>query len=198
MSTAAIVLAAGGSTRLGRPKQLVDLDGRPMLERVITDVAGWPVDEVLVVLGADAEEILDAVDVGAATVVLNPEWETGSASSLRAGLDLLTRGRAERAFVVLGDEPAIPDEVPAALLDALAERRTPAAAPVYRYQRGTPILVDRSLWARLMSLDGDVEPGRLFDAHPEWVTDVRVDHLPPRDVDTEDDVADLDAGRRTR
>ena len=167
-----------------------------MLEVVVETVRGWPVDEVVVVLGASAEEILDEIDFGSATVIVNPEWEEGSASSLRAGLDLLSRGRAERVFIVLGDEPAIPGEVPEALLEALEDRRTPAAAPKYRYQRGTPVLVDRSLWSRLMSLSGDVETSRLFDAHPDWITDVRVDHLPPRDVDTEDDVADVQATTR--
>lgn len=196
MITAALVLAAGGSRRLGHAKQLVDVDGRPMLERIVAEVHTWPVDEVVVVLGASSEEVLEGVDLGTSTVIENPEWEEGVASSLRVGLDLLTRGRTERVFIVLGDEPSIPAEVPQALIDTMNEGTAPAAAPKYRYQRGTPLLVDRSLWARLMSLDGDPEPARLFDAHPEWVTDVRVDHLPPRDVDTEDDVSDLRAPRR--
>lgn len=196
MITAALILAAGGSSRLGHAKQLVDVDGRPMLERVVADVQTWPVDEVVVVLGASADEILDTVDLGTATVVENPEWEEGFASSLRVGLDLLTRGRTERVFIVLADEPSIPSDVPEALIDAIEYGSAPAAAPKYRYQRGTPFLVDRSLWARLMSLEGDPEPVRLFDAHPEWVADVRVDHLPPRDVDTEADVSDLRGPRR--
>lgn len=196
MITAALVLAAGGSRRLGHAKQLVDVDGRPMLERIVADVHTWPVDEVVVVLGASREDVLEGVDLGTSTVIENPEWEEGLASSLRVGLDLLTRGRTERVFIVLGDEPSIPPEVPQALIDTMDEGTAPAAAPKYRYQRGTPLLVDRSLWARLMSLDGDPEPARLFDAHPEWVTDVRVDHLPPRDVDTEDDVSDLRSPRR--
>jgi CTP:molybdopterin cytidylyltransferase MocA len=194
--TAALVLAAGGSRRLGHAKQLVDVDGRPMLERIVAEVHTWPVDEVVVVLGASSDEVLEGVDLGASTVIENPEWEEGLASSLRVGLDLLTRGRTERVFIVLGDEPSIPSEVPQVLIDTMDEGSAPAAAPKYRYQRGTPLLVDRSLWARLMSLDGDPEPARLFDAHPEWVTDVRVDHLPPRDVDTEDDVSDLQGSRR--
>ncbi|HSG78511.1 MAG TPA: nucleotidyltransferase family protein [Acidimicrobiia bacterium] len=196
MITAALVLAAGGSSRLGHAKQLVDVDGRPMLERVIADVWTWPVDEVVVVLGASVEDILEAVDLGPSTVVENPEWEEGLASSLRVGLDLLTRGRTERVFIVLGDEPSIPTDVPEALVEAMDAGSAPVAAPKYRYQRGTPLLVDRSLWPRLMSLEGDPEPARLFDAHSEWVADVRVDHLPPRDVDTEADVSDLRGPRR--
>ena len=65
------------------------------------------------------QRILDGVDLGPSTVVENPEWEEGLASSLRVGLDLLTRGRTERVFIVLGDEPSIPSDVPAALVLSL-------------------------------------------------------------------------------
>lgn len=155
-------------------------------------VESWPVDAVTVVLGAAAEEILDAVDFGEATVVLNPEWPEGISSSLRVGLDALSRSpRAVAAFVALGDQPAVPREVVARLLDEYRTGATPAVVPRYRYTRGNPVLFDRSLWARLMSLEGDHGARTLLQAHPEWVTEVWVDHLPPRDVDTESDVGEL-------
>jgi molybdenum cofactor cytidylyltransferase len=198
-TTAAIVLAAGSSSRLGTPKQLVDLDGRPMLEAVVAATSSWPVDTVVVVLGSGADAIIESVDVGAAVVVINEGWVEGIASSIRVGLDVLTREPGwERAFIVLGDQPAIPDEVPEGLLEAMEFSGRPAAVPVYRYERGNPVLFDRGLWPRLMTLEGDSGAAALLRTHPEWVEEVRFDHLPPRDIDTESDVADLRRGFRSR
>jgi len=190
--TAAIVLAAGGSRRLGRPKQLLPLHGRPLLEHVVSMVVSWPVDQVVVVLGAHWEEILDAVEFGDVVVVVNEDWEEGIASSLRVGIDFLSRDSSYGdVFVALGDQPTIPSEVPLGLLFAAEMASRPALVPVYRYERGNPVLFDRSLWARLMALEGDMGASGILKAHPEWVEEVRFDHLPPRDVDTEADAADL-------
>lgn len=188
----ALVLAAGGSQRLGRPKQLEDWGGRPLLEHVVRMVETWPVDSITVVLGAAAEEILDGVDFGSATLVINPEWDEGISSSLRVGLDALSRKpRATAALVVLGDQPAVPEGVVRRLLEEYRSGSTPAVVPRYRYTRGNPVVFDRSLWGRLMSLSGDQGARDLLKAHPEWVTEVLLDHLPPRDIDTESDVAEL-------
>jgi molybdenum cofactor cytidylyltransferase len=195
-TSAALVLAAGGSRRLGRPKQLVQMRGRPLLETVVAEVSLWPVSRVAVVLGHRAEEILDAVDFGGATVLINPDWEEGIAASLRVGLDHLSREpRLERVFVALGDQPHIPPEVPGLLLEAIERAGLPAAVPKYRFQAGNPVLLDRGLWPRLMSLEGDAGASRLLRTHPEWVEEVWFDHLPPRDVDTAADVADLTGER---
>jgi len=190
---AALVLAAGGSRRLGSPKQLVPWRGRPLLEGVVAAVASWPVEHVAVVLGAGAEDIMDQVDLGEAVVVENPDWEEGIASSIRVGLDYLTRQpQFDRVFVALGDQPHIPPEVPDTLLEAMELSGRPAAVPKYRYERSNPALIHRSLWPRLMSLEGDHGAARLLQTHPEWVEEVWVDHLPPKDIDTRHDVADLE------
>ncbi len=189
---AVLLLAGGGSARLGRPKQLVDWGGRPLLSHVVAQVETWPAERVVVVIGAAADEVLEAVDFGGAEVVLNPEWREGMASSLRVGLDVLSRdARVDAAFVALADQPSVDADVPARLLDAYRASRAPAIIPKYRYARGNPVLVDRRLWSRLMSLEGDEGARRLFQAHPEWVEEVRFDSLPPRGVDTEADVGEL-------
>lgn len=166
-----------------------------MLSWVVEAVWEWPVTTVAVVIGAYEDEVLERVEFGDSVVVINPEWEEGLASSLRVGLDALTREPSvERTFVVLGDQPGIPVELPARLIDAMERSGRPAAVPRYRYQRANPVLVDRRLWSRFMSLEGDAGAARLLQAHPEWVEEVWVDHLPPRDVDTPEDAADLLSG----
>lgn len=192
MTVAAVVLAAGGSSRLGRPKQLERWGDTTLLGHIIDQVRQFPVDEIWVVLGSGIDEILDRVDLEDCGVVENPEWEEGIASSLRVGLDaLLQKSRADAALIVIGDQPQLDQRVVTEVVDTFARAGRPVVIPKYRYTWGNPVLVDRSLWPRLMSLEGDEGARRLFQAHPEWVEEVWIDHLPPRDVDTEADLAEL-------
>lgn len=192
MSTAAIVLAAGGSHRLGRPKQLEPWGDKNLLGHVVEITSRFPVAEVWVVLGHHSERILEETDLGDAGVIENLEWEEGIASSIRVGFDALTRlSRCERALIVIGDQPEVSEEVVEALLESHETAGKPVTVPKYRYSWGNPVVVDRSLWPRLMSLDGDEGAQRLWRAHPEWVNEVWFSDIPPRDVDTENDVVDL-------
>jgi CTP:molybdopterin cytidylyltransferase MocA len=189
---AALVLAAGGSSRLGRPKQLEKWGSETLLGHVLDQVRRFPVDEIWVVLGAGLDAVRAGVDLTDFGIIENPEWEEGLAASLRVGLDALTRiSKADAAFIVLGDQPDIPDEVPAKLVEAWQHSRQLAVVPKYRYTMGNPVLVSRDLWPRLMSLSGDEGARRLLQAHPEWVEEVWIESLPPRDIDTQRDVEEL-------
>lgn len=192
MSTAAVVLAAGGSRRLGRTKQLEPWGDTTLLSHVVARTHEFPVDEVWVVLGHDSDRILDEVDLGEAFVVENLEWEEGIASSLRVALDALTRlSRCEQALIVIGDQPDVPVDTVDQLMASHVKEGRPVTLPKYRYTSGNPVIVDRSLWARLMSLEGDEGAKRLWQAHPEWVNEVWFPDTGPRDVDTEADVAEM-------
>jgi molybdenum cofactor cytidylyltransferase len=192
VSVAALVLAAGASRRLGRPKQLEPWGDINLLEHVVMRTEQFGADEVWVVVGADAERILEESDLGDAGVIENPEWEEGIASSIRVGLDALTRlSRCEVAIIVIGDQPDISPEVVSELLASHATAPQPVTVPKYRYSRGNPVIVDRSMWPRLMSLEGDEGAARLWQAHPEWINEVWFPDLAPRDVDTESDVVEL-------
>lgn len=192
MSTAAVVLAAGGSRRLGRTKQLEPWGTSNLLGHVVARTHEFPVDEVWVVLGHESEEILDATDLGDAYVVENLEWEEGIASSLRVGLDALTRlSRCDRALIVIGDQPDVPVATVAQLLESHERAGKPVTIPKYRYSWGNPVVVDRSLWARLMSLEGDEGAKHLWQAHPDWLNEVWFSEQAPRDVDTDADVDEL-------
>lgn len=192
MATAALVLAAGASLRLGRPKQLLPWGDQSLLARIISETMAWPVDVVWCVLGYEADRILDEAGLPDVPIVINPEWESGMASSLRVGLDALSQDpRLDRTFIVLGDQPSIPRTVVERLLEAANRSRAPAIVPRYRYTWSNPVLISRRLWLRLMSLSGDEGAKRLLKAHPEWVEEVWFDLLPPRDVDTQADVEEL-------
>lgn len=192
MPTAAIILAAGGSQRLGRPKQLEPWGEKNLLGHIVETTSKFPVEEVWVVLGHDWERIHEETDLGDAGIIENPEWEEGIASSIRAGFDALTRlSRCDRALIVIGDQPDVSKEIVEALMESHEAEGRPVTVPKYRYSWGNPVLVDRSLWPRLMSLDGDEGAKRLWQAHPEWVNEVWFADVPPRDVDTENDVAEL-------
>lgn len=192
MPTAAIILAAGGSRRLGRPKQLEPWGDTTLIERILAATREMPVDEIWVVLGADADRILSEVDFGDAGIVENPEWEEGISSSLRVGLDVLTRfSRSERALILMGDQPDVSPEVVTQLLASHRTSGRPVSIPKYRYTLGNPVVVDRSLWSRVMSLEGDEGAMRLWRAHPEWVNEVWFQDQMPRDVDTEADVKEM-------
>ena len=189
---AALVLAAGQSTRFGSPKQLIPWGDTTLLGHVLRTVGQWPVEERWVVLGAGAESILDSIDVEGWGVVINDDFEEGLASSLRVGLDALTlQTKVDAVLIVLADQPDIPRHVVDDLLASHEAARSLVSIPKYRYSWGNPALVERSLWPRLMSLEGDSGAKKLFQAHPEWVNEVWFSDLPPRAVDSRADAEEL-------
>ena len=189
---AALVLAAGGSSRLGSPKQLLPWGDTTLLGHVLDKVRELPFDEVFIVIGASGEEVLNTVHMDDAIVIENPEWEEGLASSLRVGLDAVLRlSRADAVGIFLGDQPDISDEVVNGLLAARGSTKRQAIVPKYRYVWGNPIVIERTLWPRLMSLQGDEGAKGLLQAHPEWVHEVWFEQRPPRDVDTRADFDEL-------
>ena len=192
MSSAGVVLAAGASRRMGRAKQLLTVHGRPLLEGVVASVCDSRLEEVLVVLGARADEILAAVDLGRARVVRNPDHAVGMSTSLRAGMAALGP-EVDRAVVILGDQPAISAQLLNRLLDVQEESGLPAAALSFGGLLHPPVVLTRELWGDLESLEGDVGCRAVIRAHPELVAALPaeddLDH--PVDVDTPEDYARL-------
>jgi molybdenum cofactor cytidylyltransferase len=189
---AALVLAAGASSRLGTPKQLLPWGDTTLLGHVLDTLRQLPFDQIFVVLGASGDAILESVDLSGVMVIENPEWDEGMASSLRVGLDALVRlSKAEAVGIFMGDQPEISEEVVNGLLEARRATKRQAIVPKYRYAWGNPVLIEKSLWPRLMSLEGDEGAKRLLQAHPEWVHEVWFERLPPRDIDTRADFEEL-------
>ena len=194
-----LVLAAGDSSRLGRPKQLEPWGDGTLLGKVLEMALGMGSEETWVVLGAAHEQILAKTDFSRCRVVINHEWESGMAGSLRVGLDALERGStASGALILLGDQPGVRAQTVTGLREAYRPGVTPAVVPRYRYIVSNPVLVDRVLWRRLMMLEGDRGAMQLFKAHPEWVTEVWFPEPHPEDVDDQQDIERLKPRRQAQ
>jgi molybdenum cofactor cytidylyltransferase len=186
LRSAGVVLAAGSSRRMGSPKQLLRIAGRPLLESVVAEANASRLDEVLVVLGAAADEIRSQVDFGRARILVNPDHATGMASSLRAGLAALDPG-VERVMVILGDQPDVAGRIDR-LLELQDESGLPAAALSFGGLLHPPVVLHRELWGDLMALEGDVGCRAVVRARPHLVAKLPVGELNhPVDVDTPDD-----------
>ena len=184
-----IVLAAGTSSRLGRPKQLLDLAGKPALQYVVDVLEVAPVDEIVVVLGHHAGEIAAALATTDRTrMAVNADFAAGQSTSFRTGLRSASE-RSQAAVILLGDQPSIRMEVVAAVVDAWRGGSGPVVQAAYGDVPGHPVLFDRSLWPEIERGVGDEGARGILAAHPEWQTFIDVGGTPPRDIDTEEDYA---------
>ena len=184
----AVVLAAGGSTRMGRPKQLAELDGRPLLAHVLAAVDAAPVDRVVVALGGAADAVLEQVDLGRAEPLVVDGWAAGMghvlASTLaKAGDDW------EAVVVLLGDQPLVPGGAVARVVEAWRSGAGPVVTATYGGRPGHPRLFDRGLLPELLRLTGDTGARDLLATHPDRVHRVEVGDLgSDTDIDVEADL----------
>jgi molybdenum cofactor cytidylyltransferase len=181
-----LVLAAGGSRRLGRPKQLLPYRGQTMLGHVLDAARECAFDQLVVAIGGSAEEVRSQVDLTGADVAVNPDYGEGCSSSIAAALGVVDP-RAGVLVLVLGDQPG----VSAAAVGALLAGRGDAALAACAYEdgRGHPLAFARATFADLGTLHGDKGVWKLLDRAGGAVADVPVPGRIPRDVDTESDYA---------
>ncbi len=191
MKHAAVVLAAGGSTRLGRPKQLLTRDGETLVHRAVRLAAATHPTHLLAVVGAHSDEVTAALQVIAVDhrleFVANPHWETGLAGSVAAAAGAL-RGFDGAVLMLVCDQPALEEHHLRALLGGAAESPVGCAATRHGARLGVPALVTSSLFADSSELQGDTGLGaRLTALHGVWTLDApELTH----DLDTPDDVRD--------
>ena len=183
---AGVILAAGLSRRLGRPKQFLELDGKPLVRHVAERAVVSDLDEVVVVTGAHADAIARAVANLSVRVIHNERYERGMGTSLASAVVALDE-EVDAIVVLLADQPAI---LPEAIDRVIAARRTTGAPVVmarYGEERGHPVLFGRECFAELAALEGDAGGRDVIRAHRDRL--VLVDGglpSPPADVDTED------------
>jgi molybdenum cofactor cytidylyltransferase len=186
---AAVVLAAGRSRRMGeRNKLLEEIDGTPMVTRVVNALLDSPVDPVLVVTGYQAEAVRAAIDPGTARIVHNPDFAGGMSTSLRVGVTALKREAIDGVLVCLGDMPWVRREHVQALVDAFApEAGRAICVPVHDRKRGNPVLLAARFLDEMARIEGDVGARHLIETHADLVCQVPVeDGGVVLDVDTPD------------
>ena len=191
MKIAAIVLAAGRSSRMApRNKLLEPIDGEPIVRRVAGLALRSGADPVIVVTGFDARRIVAALGDLDVTIVDNLCFEAGLSSSLKTGLSTLSSD-VDGALIMLGDMPAVEDSVLGALMAAFTGHDA-ICVPVHRGPRGNPVLWGASYFAEMMQLTGDIGAKTLLAKHAAGVTEAPVgsDSI-FADVDTPADLARL-------
>ena len=179
---AGIILAAGASTRFGKPKQLLDWKGQPFVRAVAETAMTAGLSPVVVVTGANAEQVGDSVKELNVQFVRNEEWKSGQGSSIRMGVKSLSashtasagEARIGGAIFLLADQPQITTSILRALVEKHSEGLYPIVAPMVMDQRANPVLFDRSTFSDLAVLEGDVGGRAIFHKH-------RVEYLPWHD-----------------
>lgn len=184
---AGVVLAAGMSRRLGRPKQLLHLGDRTVIEHVVARARASVLDEIIVVIGARADDVRRVLVDDAVQVVMNERFADGQGTSLAAGIRALGDD-VDAAVILLGDQPGISSPV---INGIVAARRTAGASIVmaeYGDELGHPVLFGREHFPALMALEGDHGGRDIIRRHTADVLTVPADDdTVPADIDTEDD-----------
>jgi molybdenum cofactor cytidylyltransferase len=179
-----LVLGAGGSKRLGRPKQLLPYGDRPLLEHTLNTARACGFDQLIVPIGGAADEVREQVDFTGAEVVVNDAFGEGCSSSIAAALSAVNQ-RCDVLVLMLGDQPGVTRDTVRALLEARGD--APLAVCRYDDGRGHPIAFDRSVFPQLADLHGDKGVWRLLDERAGEVVDVPITGDVPLDVDTPED-----------
>jgi molybdenum cofactor cytidylyltransferase len=177
-----LVLGAGGSKRLGRPKQLLPYGDATLLGHVVETARRCEFDQLVVAIGGAADEVRDAVDLSGTEVVVNDAYGSGCSSSIAAALEVV---RGDVLVLMLGDQPGVAPETVRALLAGRGD--APLAVCLYDDGRGHPIAFARSVFGDLAELHGDKGVWKLLDRGDP--TEVPVRGAIPLDVDTEEDYA---------
>jgi CTP:molybdopterin cytidylyltransferase MocA len=192
-----MVLAADAGSGFVGSKYLAAFRDSTLIEHVVAEVRQWPVDSVLVVLGPDAENILDQTDFGDVIVVIDLEGQESEAALLRVGIDTLYRlDDFDTLVLIHADYPGSRGEEVLRLLEHHRETHRPAVVPKFRYAVGHPAVIGESLWPRLISMEGTAIFDQLLQSHPDWVEEVWFDRLPGKRALTPDDLDDMQSARQ--
>lgn len=198
--SAIVILAAGGSRRLGRPKQLVEIGGQPLIRRAVESALSAGSGSVHVVAGAEIDGVRAALQGLPVEIIVNEAWRKGVATSIHAAIDAIERRErpVESLIVMLCDQPGVSGDVLRRLLEVYRMTRAPVVASRYAEGPGVPALFHAELFPALRSLRGDVGARQLIRHLDREV--VTIPFAAPEDIDTPADVARcaLEVGKSRR
>ncbi len=184
IKTAGIILAAGASSRMGKPKQLLPFGKTTLLGQVIHNARQSDLHEIIVVLGHGADKIQQSLDLSGTRTILNPAYQSGQSTSLKAGLDAVS-DPCQGIMFLLGDQPLVTADIINHLTSLFADSPDKIIIPCLDGQRGNPVILPLSLFPHIPSLSGDRGARALFDRFKHLI--LRVPVLDPAiltDVDT--------------
>jgi molybdenum cofactor cytidylyltransferase len=181
-----VILAAGQSKRLGRPKQLLDLNGEPVLRHTVRNAASSDLDQIVLVLGYEAAAIEDAVGDWGQNLVINPDYSGGQSTSLKLGLSAVDPS-AEAVLFLLGDQPQVGPYLINQILKTFRKGEGRIVMPSYRGTSSNPVLFAREYFPELAAVQGDEGARSVIKGHRAEVVNIEIDASPPLDIDTEED-----------
>ena len=168
-----ILLAAGESKRMGKPKELMPFGQSSIVEQTIDNLLGSAVNEVIVVIGHRAEEVIRLIATRPVKLAVNPNYEQGMSTSIIAGLNLVD-SQAQAIMLALGDQPAIDRQTINRLIKAFYTHDKGIAIPTYQGRRGHPIIFAVKYKEKLLELKGDIGGRQIVKDHPDDILEVAV------------------------
>ena len=192
-----VLLAAGKSSRLGSPKQLLSYGGQTLIEHMLDIAGNSKAKPVIVVLGAKADSIGSKIDNNSATLVVNESWQEGMASSIRTGIKNLMQGdpRTAGAILMVCDQPDVTSQLINDLIDAHHQTGKPIITCSYADTFGPPTFFHKSIFPDLLQLKGDVGARSVLQQHVKEVESIAFP-TGSRDIDTKADYEELIKGIR--
>ena len=169
----AIILAAGESRRMGKPKQLIPLEKTTILEQTVDNFLNSEVPDVIVVVGYKAEEVAKLIANRPVTVAVNSAYREGMSTSIVAGLSLLS-DKAQGVMFALADQPFIDSQTINRLIEAFGIYDKGIVMPIYQGRRGHPVIFSIKYEEELLSLKGDIGGREIICRHPDDVFEVAV------------------------
>jgi molybdenum cofactor cytidylyltransferase len=170
---AAVILAAGQSSRMGQHKLLLPVLGKPLVLHVVDHAITAGFEEVLVVVGYRADALRPLLTNRPVRVIENPDYAQGQSTSVRAGIGALSP-QVEAAMILLADQPLVKPAILQRLVQAWQATAKPIVAPFYNGQRGNPVLFARSLFAELLRVTGDQGGREILQRHPQEIAPVPI------------------------
>lgn len=188
MNICGLILAAGGSSRLGRPKQLVRVQEKPLLELAIENAVKARLQQVYVVLGARYDQIAPSARHLPVSIIRNEQWQEGIGSSISTGINAISRvGSCDAVLIMLCDQLHVHPQHLLRLIDAYRRKKASIIATTYGGQTGVPALFDQAFFPELEQLSGDTGAKKILHQHAGRLHSIRFEQA-LIDIDTPEDL----------